>query len=141
MFCPEDGTHLQYEMDHDKGGTVHYGPCPKCDMVWVHDGEQGVYLPLTPGEEAALMMEGRRRRQLGEYALVHHMLDTLKDEARSEGTSTYLLSIAGGGVTHKLEVRKQMGCDFTYIEYEGDHWLPITQDRALQVLAERRHRD
>lgn len=152
MYCPEDGRHIPCPDFESVTSIMEYPPCSWCGTTYVYDGAEGCYRvqekghgptqnPISSPTEDLFEALGRERRQMGEDALVHHLLDTLKDEAHSAGTSTYLLSIAGGEVTHKLEVRKHVGRDYSYVEYEGDHWLPITRDRALQVLAERRHHD
>jgi hypothetical protein len=110
MFCPEDGTQL---------GPVSaagiYPPCPRCEVTWCYDGENGRYevwdgdMPDSPAsrnqrtnaaaarphlfgpDDIHDMMEeaGKRRRELGVEKMVALIIDAMIAQAREVGQCTY----------------------------------------------------
>ncbi len=150
MFCPEDGTDIPHQPDRTLGGAGLYGPCSSCGMTWEYDLAWGAYRPLRlPPQPASyptlkdvaegLKVAGREHRQLGEDIRTAHLLDVLERGASEEGKAEYILSNE-----HTLKVDFPRPPTYRYVDYVGPFPrinTEISRDRALQLLAERRHHD
>jgi hypothetical protein len=148
MFCPEDGTQL---------GPVSaagiYPPCPKCEVTWCYNGENGVY-EVWDGQVQnnfgkVLQEEGKKRQDQGITVLVANLIDAMKEKARSMGqftyyTGTYIVArdtIVNAGITCELDPSWRGAPpdrNVRWVSFFGDDWEYLQEREVIQMLLDER---